>query len=399
MLHFASAPGWVFLLSLLASPLVAQPIDNFPDLLAYAEEQDPQLQNQALSVEAARLNHDAIGQWEPLELDYQGGQINAGVYDNFLTVRQNLNHFFNRRPRHELVDAQVAEAEASKEVIRNELAYRLSVAYDEWRYQLELTALQDSVLTRYLAVDDGLANDDDPERPTAIGQALLDRKIRAVRRNRALAASLAARAETEVRRLSLLPPERKLTPDFLSFPPPAVTPADSTGAYTRELRARRETLRREAILSDKLSREIDVTAGYFVQGLEQEYAFHGLALTLGVPLDRRESRVEVRQLNLEREQLGNRAQSLSQLRTRRLAALDATIADLRGALAATARDAEDDDQLIRNARRQLNDGTINVLTFRQLTETQLDDRQEYLGQLRQLYLLVRERSYLVNLQF
>jgi hypothetical protein len=109
------------LIAMFPSPqLSAQTIDNFPQLLEYALEQSPELANQRLKVQSTALNRRTIGQWSPLEINYQGGQINTGDFDHQLSVRQNLNHLFSRAPREALVDAQVREAEARAMIIRNE---------------------------------------------------------------------------------------------------------------------------------------------------------------------------------------------------------------------------------------------------------------------------------------
>jgi cobalt-zinc-cadmium resistance protein CzcA len=109
------------LIAIFPSPqLSAQTIDNFPQLLEYALEQSPELANQRLKVQSTALNRRTIGQWSPLEINYQGGQINTGDFDHQLSVRQNLNHLFSRAPREALVDAQVREAEARAMIIRNE---------------------------------------------------------------------------------------------------------------------------------------------------------------------------------------------------------------------------------------------------------------------------------------
>lgn len=83
----AGAVGGLLVAMLPSLQLSAQTIYNFPHLLEYALEQSPELVNQRLKTQSVSLNRKTIGQWPPLEIDYQGGQINTGVFDHQLSVR------------------------------------------------------------------------------------------------------------------------------------------------------------------------------------------------------------------------------------------------------------------------------------------------------------------------
>jgi cobalt-zinc-cadmium resistance protein CzcA len=394
----AGAMGGLLIAMLPGPGLSAQTIDDFPQLLEYALEQSPELANQRLEAQSAALNRRTIGQWAPLEIDYQGGQINTRDFDHLLHVRQNLNHLLSRAPREALVDAQVSEAESGALVLRNELAYRLATAYDEWRHQLGLLALQDSVLTRYANLEANLRTRKQAGTLGAVDEELFRQKVRSARRNRELAASLVLSAETEVRHLALLPSTLNLRPRPLSLPSPdPATAADTTSAYEKQLLARRETLSRTAELDRTLGRQPQLSAGYFVQSLEKDLAFQGVSLGLAVPLDRRVSKVRNEQLQLQGEQLANQQETFAQRRRQRLAGLDANVRTLRAAIAAIDADAGvGNDRLLRIARLQFTQGAIDFLTYSQLTETLITDIRERLGQVLQLHQLLRERRFLTN---
>ncbi|MBC6996767.1 CusA/CzcA family heavy metal efflux RND transporter [Neolewinella lacunae] len=399
----AAAGAMVLLLGAMGgnTGLHAQPIEDFPQLLDLAIGQNPELANLRREEAAVGLNRQAIGQWAPLEIDYQGGQINARDFDHLISARQNFNHLFSRAPRAALVDAQVAEVVASGQSLRRNLAYQLATAYDAWRYELAQVALQDTVLQRYAELEGQLLTRQRAGTLGVVEEELFRQRLRSARRNRDLAASRALAAESEVRRLAQLSSTQHLRPRPLALPLPVSTalPAD-TSAREQQLRARQETLRREGELDRTLSRQPQLSAGYFVQTLEKELAFQGLFVGLALPLDRRESKVRTEQRRLQDEQLSTLRRSLSTQRQQRLEELDRNIRTLRSATEGTDAGATaSEDRLLRIASLQFAEGAIDFLTFRQLSDTLLTDRQERLAQLHQLHQLIREQQFLTNTQF
>jgi cobalt-zinc-cadmium resistance protein CzcA len=396
----AGAVGGLLIAMLPGLGLSAQTIDNFPQLLEYALEQSPELANQRLEVQSAALNRRTIGQWAPLEIDYLGGQIDGIELDHQLNVRQNLNHLLSRAPREALVDAQVTEAETGALIVRNELAYQLATAYDDWRYQLGLVALQDSTLARYARLEANFATQRRAGTHGVVDEELFRQKVRSARRNRELATSQALQAETELRRLALLPASLNLRPRPLDLPESVQVMSDTTSAYKQLFRARRETLSRETVLNQTLGRQPQISAGYFVQSLGHEFPFQGISLGMAVPLDRRVSKVRNEQLQLRSEQLANQQRTFAQRRNQRITDLSANINRLQDAIAIIDTDAgAGNDRLLRIARLQFTQGAIDLLTYSQLTETLLTDQRERLGQIHQLQQLIRERRFLANTQF
>jgi len=145
----AGAMGSFLLVILLSQGLSAQQIDGFPQLLNYALEHNPGLMNQALEMKAEELNRKSIGAWSPLEINYLGGQINFSEFDHQLSVSQNLNHLFSRQPRDKLIDAQVAEIAAERQIIARELSIKLHYAYLQWEHDNAQKLLLDSIANRY----------------------------------------------------------------------------------------------------------------------------------------------------------------------------------------------------------------------------------------------------------
>ncbi|NJC28028.1 TolC family protein [Neolewinella antarctica] len=299
-----------------------------------------------------------------------------------------------------MVESRIGTEEARIGIVRNELAYRLAVAYDEWRYRVSTLVLEDSLLARYVALEPRLAIRQRAGTLGAIDEELLRQKVNFARRKRALSLSHYQAAETELRAIALLPPTLNLRPRPLDIIPPSDMTRDTASAYEQLLRAQKRTLQRESALENELSTQPQISAGYFIQSLEQEYAFQGLTLGVAVPLDRRTAKVRSEQHQLERTQLDNEADGYRQRRDRRLDDLDVNISRLRDAIVGTDAATETGNaRLLRIARLQFDQGAIDFLTFSQLTETLLTDQRERLGQLHQLQQLIRERRFLANTQF
>lgn len=396
----AGAVGSFLIAMFCSTGLSAQSIDNYGQLVEYALSNSPELTNQRLSATGEGLRQGSIGQWAPLEIDYVGGQLNTGDFDHQLSVRQNLNHLFNRSARTSLVDAKVGAAEARAMVTRQELAYRLAITYDEWCYQNDHLVILDSLLRRYGSVEPYLLTRRNAGTLGAVDEELFRQKVRSTHRKRGLIATSAQRAEATLRDLALLPNSLYLRPRPLLLPATSPMLQDSTSVYEKELLARQEIISKEAALNEALGRQPQLSAGYFVQSLEREFAFQGLSLNLGIPLDRRSTKVRNEQLQLEREQLTNQRQAIRQRNTQRIATLRSAISQLRTALQDIDSDAAaSNERLLQIAKRQFQQGAIDFLAYHQLTETLVIDQQDRLEQVHQLYQLIRELRFLTNTSF
>ncbi|SEQ90112.1 CusA/CzcA family heavy metal efflux RND transporter [Neolewinella agarilytica] len=393
----AGAMGSVVIAMLLFSPgLSAQTINSFPELLDYALEHNPSLANQQLRVRAEALNRRSIGAWSPLEIDYQGGQINAVDFDHQLSVHQNLNHLFSRGPRGEVIDARVAELEAENLVLVRELAFRLRKSYLEWEHQNALLQLQDSLARHYVQLTDKIELRRRAGTLGVIDEELFRQELRNLRQQVVAGEQSVAAAEAELRLLALLPDSLHLRPR-----PPnlLVVPEEDTAEnlYLTALDRQRDRLDKETALTNRLERQPQLSAGYFLQTIEKDFAFQGLAIGVGLPLDRRNQKVRSEQATLQRETLNNQSRMITDRYTTRLGSLRAQIAQLQPAIAAykLANDASN-ARISQIARLQFEQGAIDFLTFSQLSQRGFDGRRQYLQQLHQLNQLVIELSYLQN---
>lgn len=395
----AGAVGAFLIAMFCQTGLSAQTIDGFPELLGYALEQNPVLKNQNLQLNSEALNRRAIGAWSPLEINYQGGQINAVDFDHQLSVNQNLNHLFTRGPRGEVIDARLAELESGKLIIARELAFDLHKAYLHWEHEYAQQQLLDSLAIRYEALR---ANIEVRRRAGTLGvidEELFRQQVQNARQNVVVAEQTVAAAETELRLLALLPDSLHLRPR----PPNLLSVPDKPGAenpYLTALDRQAERLSKETALSNRLERQPQLSAGYFLQSIESDFAFQGLAIGLGIPLDRRKQKVRSEQLQLQQESLANQGRTVANAYATRIQALRTQIARLQPAIRAYDQaNTESNARIERIARLQFEQGAIDFLTFSQLTERGLDGRRNHLQQVHQFNQLVIELSYLTQNQF
>jgi cobalt-zinc-cadmium resistance protein CzcA len=131
----------------------AQNITSFESLVEYAANKHPALDNMELDIAQTALNEQMIGQWAPAELGYQGGQINYSGYDHFFTIDQNLNHFWGRKAKKEVVKSELDVLQHDKLILLRELEYKLKMAYDEWAFKRAQLLLADSILQLYQSLE------------------------------------------------------------------------------------------------------------------------------------------------------------------------------------------------------------------------------------------------------
>jgi len=127
----------------------AQSINSFEELYHHVLENHSSLKIQDLELEKHALNFKKIGQWSPVEIEYQGGQINYSGYDHFFGVNQNLNHFFNKNAKRKPIETEIDKIGFEKLLLANELKYSLGKAYQEWLYEEAKLNLINFILLKY----------------------------------------------------------------------------------------------------------------------------------------------------------------------------------------------------------------------------------------------------------
>jgi cobalt-zinc-cadmium resistance protein CzcA len=156
-------------------------------------------------------------------------------------------------------------------------------------------------------------------------------------------------------------------------------------------------LNQEAELIQRTAKRPDVQVGYFLQSLEKNFAFQGVSLGVGIPLDRRQAKVKSEQLTLQQQQLAVQKQAWQQQRAQRLLFLQKNMAQLRQAI-------EDFEQQIlprqaniqRIAQLQLQYGEIDFLAFNQIQRQLLEQQNQYLNNIKNYNEQVTELVFLAK---
>lgn len=396
-----AAAGMVIITGLIlvpGKPVSAQTIGSFSDLYDYALQNNLELRNLELNLEKNQLEKERAGQWAPLEFSYLGGQMNTAAFDHQLSVRQNINHLFNRTQSTKLVDARVAELVAEGEIYRTELAYALRREYIAWNYEISRQRVLDSLVRLYQRLETKITVRLKAGTLGAIDEQLLRQQIRELELRRANAVQSAALAETELRRTALLPPTRQLLPRPLELENlPQSQDSAGVSPYLLVLDRRRDRLEKTTRLKNLQERQPQISVGYFLQSLDRAFIFQGATLGAGIPLDRRGSKVRNQQLELERRQIDNQAEALQIRQGLRVTVLRDQVNTLRATLQEfRVSDRESAKRVQSVARLQFEEGSIDFFTFSQLTERLLTAKLTYLDQLRILYLLTAELDYLTQ---
>ncbi len=381
-----------------AAPLHAQQPTEFAALYQYGLTHSPDLNSRVLDVRSEELNRRAIGVWAPLAVSYQGGQINTKVFDHDLNVQQNLNHFFNRRARTGVVDSRVEEFGAQLDDARNHLGYDLSQAFVDLRYETARINLLDSLLAVYTGLERNLETRRRAGTLGAIDEELFRQKVRELRRGRDLARATRLVAEGVVRRTAFLPDSLNLRPRPLGTAEPGLAP-DSAGVtpYLRVLAAREQRLQREINLNQRLTGQPQLSLGYFHQSIEHQFGYQGVSVGVSIPLDARAGRARSEQLDLQRQQVSLERDRYTRDRNLRIQFLRESLDGLQSSLQENDAAAEAGrERILRIATLQFGQGAISFLTYSQLIESLLTERQNRLEQLRTYYRLLAELRFLTN---
>lgn len=373
---------------------------DFDGLYSYVLTQHPSLKNQQLNTEAAALNRKKIGAWSPLNITYQGGQINTGDVDHSFSATQTLNHLFNRSAQVSVVDASLAVSSAELNLLKRNLHLSLRTAYETWAYQHAHSQLVDSVYQLHLS----LASDLDLRYQAGVigvlDLELFKQELADYRQQLSAATATTALAENELRALAFLPDSLRIAVPLTDKLAWSDTLWDVATSPALELVNQRSTyLTTEQELANRLAHQPQLSVGYFVQTIEKDFAFQGGSIGLGIPLDRRENNARQQQTKLYQQQLSNEQQQITESLRLRTSGLARNLRLLENELLRyDAEIAAGQERILSIARLQLQQGEIDFLSFSQLTRRILDQRLGYLQRVHQFNLYVIELHSLTSNQ-
>lgn len=374
--------------------LSAQPDYAYDAVLQHVLTHHPAIAQQRLVISANDLDRDAIGQWAPLQFDYQGGQINAGAFDHFFSISQPIDHFLGKRVRLRVIDRREAALSADGRRIARGIGYQLSLAYADWAYAIARESLADSTIALYHAMEERINLRLSSGAISPLEKALFDRELSAYRTRSRQARRESELAELRIRELALLGDTVNLRPpEWRPLPLPILENIAPANVFREVRELHTQTLDAERDKQLQLAKQPSLSVGYFHQSLIRKFGFQGVNLSLGIPLDRRSAKARDARLVLEQEQLqllGRATENRMQLRLSELSEqIDQLHADL---LSPTVAGQVVD--IITLARRQLAAGAIDFLTFSRTLTQLLSSEHLRLEQLHQYNTLVLEFLHL-----
>ncbi|MCB0644545.1 MAG: hypothetical protein KDC44_23030, partial [Phaeodactylibacter sp.] len=315
-------PMLLFFLSA-ALPAQSQSFDSFEAVYDYALAHHPQLQNQDLSVNQITLKKEAVGQWDPLTLNYQGGQINYAGFDHFFSVNQDISNLFGNQARKNAIDREAGVASFDKLLLANELKFSLKKAYDHWAYEQAQLLLTDSIRSIYESLQPMVDLRQELGETGGMEGALYRNQLLNYQQAYLLQQQVVEAAAFLIRELAYLPQDAVLkAPVYALLPVDTFTLKPESSLYAQTFELKRDLLQAQLVQVEKEARLPSVQIGYFMQSLEKDLGFQGISLGLGIPLDRRQLKTQRQQYQLENLKLENEQQGLIAQYDTRIRALE-----------------------------------------------------------------------------
>ncbi|MCB0706574.1 MAG: CusA/CzcA family heavy metal efflux RND transporter [Saprospiraceae bacterium] len=379
----------------------AQSLQTFEEVYEYAIAHHPLIENGNLAKQSIELNQQALIPWEPLSVEYQGGQINYSGFDHQWNLRQDISpllRFRERNVKKELIATQVNLLESEQQNLKHALKFDLRAAFNDWQYWSEKKALYDTIFQMYEELDpkiqlqfqvgeiDLFAFEWFKQEKINISQTLSQVQLKA------------DDSEREIRKMAMLNPDVQLVSG--GFEKITENEFEQSGIYLNQQRyAYKEEVLTQQIQLNNISRnQVNWNLGYFAQSLESEYLFQGAILGIGIPLDQRQGKVKTQQLEIEKLQVQNEMQlQLHQYQLER-STLNAQLVLLQQYLDTYQSTVENGLlQMMEKASFQYELGEIDFLRFSQIQERLLARQMDYLDWMKSYNEVVLKIAYLNQL--
>lgn len=378
--------------------LPAQTFDSYESILEYTIANHPQIKQLDLEVSITELEKNAIGQWAPTEINYQGGDINYGGFDHNFNINQNLEHFFGKKDQKNIVNHKVKLQEFEKILLINEMKYSLKKIYDDWGYTYSRLALTDSILTLYQQLESFSQLQYDVGETSLLDLELFNAKQQQLEQNKLLQKQQVEFHEYSLRELAYLPADSDLGPPVLNRM--AVDSFElnrDNSLYIQTFRVKKDLLHAELKRMENDAKRPDLNIGYFMQSLEKNWAFQGISVGVGIPLDKKTVKTKRIQTDIIDQQLDLEKDAM-------IASYNTKIKRLKSQLATLEEFLDQFEQLyiprqrkiLQISRLQYEQGEISFLTLNQIQENIIQEQERYLEQINAFNTTVLELSYLTQ---
>lgn len=211
-------------LILVISPLfsMGQDVNSFEALEYCSLQHHPFILNQALQQEHTKLNSKVKVPWEPLDIQYQNGQINYDGNDQQVQVLQDVSPlicFQERSQQSAFLDAQLTTLSASQFIDLKQWRGELLLSYSDWQYQKSLWKAHQELMTIYNKLAPKVELRYETGAENAVDYGLFMNDLTAMKQQIQLVEQQSVAAENRLRSMVFLPDSFKLIFDeFTTIP-------------------------------------------------------------------------------------------------------------------------------------------------------------------------------------
>ncbi len=357
----------------------AQTSMTVDEVVTYAIANHPTIQNVQMDADIVLLNKKAVGAFQPLELGYQGGQMNTKDYDNSFTINQDFSQLLQKKGFAEYYNDKANAVSFQKELMSNQLSYEIRKDFNQWSYWQESIKLWTELNATYeklkSIVDAKVQYGDvdfSEEALLEMRMLALKNKIQLLEQNKTIVAST-------IKQKAFLKDDVELTnTKFFVFAERLDDFEVEESPLLKTYQLQAKALDTEAKLNKRLAKQPNLSLGYQFQSFEKAFGFHGFSLGLGIPLDRRKAKTKNEQIALQRQKIlntkeyeSNRIELIINQLKEKLAMIKASMDSLK--LIQTKSESWQSKLL-----KQYEFGEIDFLRFSQIQEQFIQNRSDYL---------------------
>ncbi|MEZ4885866.1 MAG: CusA/CzcA family heavy metal efflux RND transporter [Chitinophagales bacterium] len=381
----------------------AQSLENFEEVYEYALTHHPLIQNLALEKQSEALNKDAIGQWSPFSMEYQGGQINDLGFDHQVNIRQDISPLLQKKAQtaeKELIDSKIALLDAEQKWMLTDLKFDLQAAYNDWQYWNSKQQLGADILQLYETLQPKIELQHRVGEIDIVDFELFNSEKISLQQTQNQTKSQTELAEANIRKLALL--EDSISLKATTLQPLAknevILDADKS-IYLQVYQRKKEALDKQIQLENISSKQAHWSAGYFAQSLQKAFVFQGIAVGVQIPIDRRASKVKMQQWEMDQQMLHNKQSLQIQQFEHDIAVLKNHLQSLEQSIEVHINTLLPKQAIIlEKARKQYEQGEIDFLRFSQIQERLLARQNTYLEDVKSFNEQVLQLNYLTQIK-
>lgn len=296
--------GVVILLFMWPSyPVNAQQVLTKTQAIEHAWANHPRLKNAGLQVKEIEAGTGQNKTLAPLEIVFQQGQINYAERDYYIEANQNLGNFVSWFRLDERMRMQVLEAKSQEQLLRKEIALKVSLAYAEWKYSEANIREIDSLVLLFSEAQKRM------EKRKSIGDAdpleygFLLVQMEEIQNRKVLAQLSLEQARRQLKWEAWLPDS--LFAPATEDPKLSEENTWSVDSVLLSAAAGKISIQEAETRYLKSQYAPDWMIGYFNQSLEQQDGYWGVRAGISIPLWSWNTSSKIKQSQLRQEMLSN----------------------------------------------------------------------------------------------